>query len=76
MSEKMLRPYQKDAVEEAIAWMRRSLMPGVLELATGAGKSHIAAAIAHWVYQTHGKKVLVLQPSKELTEQNYKKYSG
>lgn len=49
-------------------------MPGLLELATGAGKSHIVAAIAHWVYNQNNKRVLCLQPSKELTEQNHAKY--
>ena len=69
-----LRPYQQDAVDAATAWMRRSVMPGLLELATGAGKSHIVAAIASWVYENTGKRVLCLQPSKELTEQNHAKY--
>jgi len=69
-----LRPYQQDAVDSAIAWMRKSTEPALLELATGSGKSHIAAAIAKWITQKTGKKVLVLQPSKELTTQNFEKY--
>lgn len=69
-----LRPYQQDAVDAATAWMRASIMPGLLELATGAGKSHIVAAIARWIYETTGKRVLCLQPSKELTQQNHEKY--
>jgi len=69
-----LRPYQQDAVDSAIAWMRKSTEPALLELATGAGKSWIAAAIAFWITQKTGKKVLVLQPSKELTSQNFEKY--
>ena len=69
-----LRPYQQEAFHAAIAWMRRSVMPGVLELATGSGKSHIVAAIAQWVYETAGKRVLCIQPSRELTEQNHAKY--
>lgn len=69
-----LRPYQQHATDAAIDWMRRSIMPGLLELATGAGKSHVVAAIAGWVYQHSGKRVLCLQPSKELTEQNHGKY--
>lgn len=70
----MLRPYQQDAVNAAVSWMKRSIMPGLLELATGAGKSHVVSAIAHWIYENSGKKVLCLQPSKELTEQNHDKY--
>lgn len=69
-----LRAYQQDAVDKATAWMRRCIMPALLELATGAGKSWICAAIAHWVYQNSGKKVLCLAPSKELIEQNHEKY--
>jgi len=68
-----LRPYQQDAVDAAILWMKKSTEPALLELATGAGKSLIAAAIAQWI-AARGKKVLILQPSKELTEQNAAKY--
>ena len=68
-----LRPYQQDAVDAAIQWMKKSTEPALLELATGSGKSHIAAAIAQWI-AARGKKVLILQPSKELTEQNAAKY--
>lgn len=71
-----LRPYQQDAVDAAIKSMKASVMPGLLELATGSGKSHIVAAIAHWVHSTSGKRVLCLQPSKELTEQNFEKYTA
>ena len=46
----------------------------LLELATGAGKSWIAAAIAKWFIENAQKKVLILQPSLELTEQNYSKW--
>ena len=69
-----LRPYQQDAVDAAITWMKKSTEPALLDLATGAGKSWIAAAIAQWIVKTCKKKVLVLQPSKELTQQNHEKY--
>lgn len=69
-----LRPYQQSAVDSATNWMKKSKEPALLELATGAGKSWICAAIAHWIFQTSKKKVLCLQPSKELTEQNHEKY--
>jgi len=72
----MLRPYQQAAVEAAKEHMRRSVMPGLLELATGAGKSHIVAALAHWVHEQRGKRVLCLQSSKELTQQNHEKYTA
>lgn len=69
-----LRPYQQDAVDAAVSWMKKCKSPAVLELATGAGKSWIAAAIAKWFIENAQKKVLILQPSLELTEQNYSKY--
>lgn len=70
----MLRPYQQAAFDAAIAWMKSCIEPAVIEAATGAGKSHIVAAIAEWVSINTGKKVLCLAPSKELTEQNHEKY--
>ena len=70
----MLRPYQRAAVDAAINHMKRSILPACIEAATGAGKSHIVSAVAHWLNSATGKKVLVLQPSKELTEQNREKY--
>lgn len=69
-----LRPYQQDAVDSAVSWMKKCKSPAVLELATGAGKSWIAAAIAKWFIENAQKKVLILQPSLELTEQNYSKW--
>lgn len=69
-----LRDYQKRAVDAAIEWVKKCFDPAVLELATGAGKSFIIAAIADWVRRKSGKKVLVLAPSKELVEQDYEKY--
>ena len=69
-----LRDYQQDAVNAAIAHMKKSTEPSLLELATGAGKSLIVAAIAQWVHEFGKKKVLCLQPAIELVEQNYSKY--
>lgn len=71
-----LRPYQQEATDAAINWMRRSVEPAALELATGSGKSHVVAALAHWVHSQSGKKVLCLQPSIELLEQNHEKYTS
>lgn len=70
----MLRPYQQAAFEAAQDWMKKTTAPAVIEAATGAGKSHIIAAIADWVTSQSGKKVLCLAPSKELTEQNHAKF--
>lgn len=69
-----LRPYQQDAVNAAISWMKKCIMPACMELSVGAGKSWILAYIASWVYENTGKKTLVFQPSRELVEQNYEKF--
>ena len=69
-----LRPYQQAAVDAATSWMLKRLDPALLNLATGSGKSWICAALAQWLVDRTGKKVLCIQPSKELTEQNHEKY--
>lgn len=70
----MLRDYQQESVDKAIDWLRRCVDPAILDLATGAGKSHVISAIANWLQRTSGKKVLCLAPSRELVEQNREKY--
>lgn len=66
-----LRPYQRHAVESAQEWMRASVEPCLIEAPTGAGKSHIVAALAGWLHQiSKGKRVLCLAPQKELVLQN------
>lgn len=71
-----LRPYQQDAVNTAVEWCKTTTSPAVLELATGAGKSHIIAAIADWIYTASGQKmVLCLAPSAELVTQNREKFT-
>jgi len=69
-----LRPYQSRAVEASIAWMLSSVDPFIIEAATGAGKSHIIAAVAASIHQRTGKRVLCLAPSAELVTQNRAKY--
>ena len=71
-----LRPYQVDASQSAIDWVKRCVEPCVLDLATGAGKSLIIAEVAAWVSEKTGKRVLCLAPSKELVEQNHEKYEA
>ena len=52
-----LRPYQQEAVDIAIAYLKRNSTPALLELATGAGKSLICAEIAKIMHELSGKKV-------------------
>lgn len=70
----MLRDYQQESVDAAVNWIKTAFESCVVEAATGAGKSHIIAALAHWLNERSGKKVLCLAPSKELIEQNRAKY--
>jgi len=69
-----LRPYQADAAQAALDWMKRSTAPFVIDAATGAGKSHIIAEIAAVIHGMTGKRVLCLAPSAELVVQNREKF--
>jgi DNA repair protein RadD len=66
-----MRPYQQQAHDDCIVWVRKNTAPCVLELPTGAGKSIIVAEIANSLNKvSKGKHVLCIVPSKELLEQN------
>lgn len=70
-----LRPYQQRAHDAALDWVRQSIEPCLLDLATGAGKSHIVAALAASLHSvSNGKHVMCLAPSAELVTQNREKY--
>lgn len=69
-----LRPYQQSAHDAAWAHIRSSIDPCLIEAATGAGKSHIIAALAETIHNATGKRVLCLAPSAELVVQNREKY--
>lgn len=73
----MLRPYQQEAHDAIIQWVRKFIEPCMIEAATGAGKSHIIAALAQTVHKmSGGKKILCLAPSAELVIQNSDKYKA
>lgn len=67
----ILRDYQKQCVEKMLWSVRQPAFQGgdLVVLPTGAGKSLV---IADFAYKLQ-KPVLVLQPSKEILEQNYAK---
>lgn len=69
-----LRDYQEDTVRGLFAQIKRCIDPVMAELGTGAGKSFIVAGLAYLVKESSGKKVLALQPSKELVGQNHEKF--
>ena len=69
-----LRTYQQDAHDAVWGHIRGSVDPCLVEAATGAGKSHIIAALARTINGATGKRVLCLAPSAELVTQNREKY--
>ena len=70
------RPYQQDAIDAILSWIKKSFEPCMIEAVTGAGKSIIIAKVADFVHSTSGKRVLCLQPTAELTKQNHEKYTS
>lgn len=70
------RPYQKRAIDAAINWIKRNTEPCLLDLATAAGKSIIAALLSDEIIKmSKGKKVLCLCPDARLVKQNAEAYS-
>ncbi len=66
-----LRPYQSEAVEAGVNYFKsNSKKNAILILPTGAGKSIV---IANILAPLEGKTI-ILQPSKEILEQNFAKY--
>lgn len=65
-----LRDYQKEAVQSGIEFFQSEKHSnGIIVMPTGAGKSLIIASIA----ESLDGGTLVLQPNKEILEQNYNK---
>ncbi len=70
----MLRPYQQYACDAALAFMRSSVSPCLIDAAPAAGKSHMIAHIADVLHGVSGgKKVLCLAPNAKLVHQNREK---
>lgn len=71
----ILRPYQEQAVQAALSFLRTSTDPALIDAAPAAGKSFMIAAIADALHGiSGGKKVLCLAPSAELVTQNHGKF--
>lgn len=67
-------PFQQVAIDKNLEYVnsyKGKRLAGITVAPTGTGKSLIIA----YIVQKLGRPVIVLQPSKELLEQNYKKYA-
>ena len=70
----MLRPYQQRAIDQLYEWFKTNTGNPCLVLPTGAGKSHIVAALCKDAVQNwSGTRILMLTHVKELIEQNAEK---
>ena len=70
----MLRDYQQRAIDQLYAWLSSNQGNPCLVLPTGAGKSHIVAALCKNAVQSWpGTRILMLTHVKELIEQNAEK---
>jgi DNA repair protein RadD len=67
----MLRDYQQAAVDATIAYLceHKEKHP-VVSLPTGAGKSHVIAALVAWAMSHADTAVLIVTHTKELVEQD------
>ena len=66
-----LRPNQTEPIRKAIEFFKaENSKPSLIVLPTAWGKSILTAFVA----KNSEDRMIVLQPSKELLEQNYKKY--
>lgn len=66
-----LRPNQQEPIRKAVEFFReKNPKPSLIVLPTAWGKSILTAFVA----KEANDKIIVLQPSKELLEQNYLKY--
>ena len=69
------RPYQQRAFDAAVASLKKSTDPIIIDAAPAAGKSFLAAMLAKWFYEiSGGKRVLALAPNRSLIKQNVEKY--
>ena len=64
----VLRPYQDEAVDAALAAVQAK-KNGIIVMPTGSGKSLVISGIA----QRANANIIVLQPTKEILEQNARK---
>lgn len=68
-----LRPNQIEPVKKGVAFFKqKKSVPSIIIAPTAFGKSIVIASIA----RSLNEKILIIQPSKELLEQNYTKFTS
>ena len=66
-----LRPYQQEAVDAVMKYVKRNTDTCMIEVATGGGKAILCADIARQLHDlSKGKRVLIIVPTAELVKQN------
>ena len=65
-----LRNYQQEAIDAGLSYLKKPGKPKLIVQGVGSGKSLVISKLAH----EFSDPVIVLQPSKELLEQNFEKF--
>jgi DNA repair protein RadD len=69
-----LRPYQQEAIDQTMAWMRGNDGNLVCSLATGSGKSVIIGEFCRYALEKYPHtRILMLVHTRELIAQNHEK---
>lgn len=69
----ILRPYQKEAIQACIDWVKKNSVGGVCATSGGSGKSIMIAEVARILHEMTKKYVLVIVPNVDLLRQNCEK---
>lgn len=69
-----LRPYQKEAVDNTIAQLKKSPEPCLIDASVSAGKTFMVAGLMSWI-EGNKRNSLCLTMTSELVEQNSDCYS-
>lgn len=67
--EETVRKHQRNAIRKCLKHKFATI-----EVATGGGKTLIMATIAAWLVREYGMRVLVMVPTKNILNQNFKKF--
>ncbi|HVX26877.1 MAG TPA: DEAD/DEAH box helicase family protein [Parafilimonas sp.] len=67
VEKRKLKPYQREAIDKIISTFQAGMSKGLITLATGLGKTFVAACFLRWIFEHHPSyNVLILADKKEL----------